>query len=361
MKSPPWYQWRPQPKVPRLTVVIFTRQLASMLGSGVPLVSALSVLSEQSDSPVFGKVLLDITRMVNSGMTFSVALHENSHIFSRVYVVMVRIGEQTGQLEDMLERLGDWLERDEQLRQRVLKALTYPSFVCGLAILMTLGLFYTVVPSFLNIFEEMHVELPLITRVVKAIADGIRNPASWFLTLSLALIGWQWTLQALRRPGAWCRPYRLLLRLPVVGNLLRYSTLARLTTTFGVLLQSGVDLAKAIHLSTLASANPLWQADLPNLEASIREGKCLSEYLESRPDLYPSTLTQMILAGEESARLDEMVARAAGYFEVEMGFQIDALSSLIEPLLLAGVSVVVGSVVVSLFLPLYGFLGKLGS
>jgi len=342
-------------------VVIFTRQLSSMLASGVPLMTALVVLSEQSESRALGEVVSDAARLVNSGVRLSAALHEHGYVFSRVYVVMVQIGEQTGQLEDMLSRLSDWLESDERLRQRIVKALTYPTFVSVLAFFMTLGLFYTVVPSFLNIFEEMHVELPLITKVVKAIADSLRHPGVWFLALAAGFALSHWLRYALSRPGAWCRPYRILSMVPVLGNLLSYGALARFSTTLGVLLQSGVDLAKAVRLAIMASGNPLWQQDLGGLEASIREGKSLSEYLEYRSDLYPNTLTQMIMAGEEAARLDEMISRAAAYYDVELGFQIDALSSLIEPLLLAAVSLIVGSVVVALFLPLYGFLGKLGA
>ena len=213
-------RFRLRPKVPRLQVVLFTRQLASMLGSGVTLLTALSVLGEQSDSPEFHKVVRKMSDMINSGIRFSVALSEHPQAFSRIYCVMVQIGEQTGQLEDMLERLADWLERDANLRMRITKALTYPAFVCGLAVLLTLGLFYTVVPSFLNIFEEMGVDLPLPTKIVKFVADSLTSPSAWLVGSAALCGGYYFFAMHLSRPGAWVEPYRLLLKVPVLGSMM---------------------------------------------------------------------------------------------------------------------------------------------
>jgi type IV pilus assembly protein PilC len=357
-------QWlnrlRLRPRVSRLQVVLFTRQLASMLGSGVTLMTALNVLGQQSESPEFQRVVVKVSEMVNSGIRFSVALSEHPHAFSRIYCVMVQIGEHTGGLDDMLDRLGDWMERDENLRMRISKALTYPAFVCGLAVLLTLGLFYTVVPSFLNIFQEMGVELPLPTRIVKFVADSLTSPSSWLVGSSALCGGYYLVAMHLTRPGAWVEPYRLMLKVPVLGSMLQFGALARLTGTLGVLLESGMDLPKAVRMSVLASAQPIWEADLEALTDSIKQGNPLSEHLSLRDDLYPSALTQMILAGEESAQLAELTTRAGAYYEVELGFHIDTLSSVMEPVLMAGVSLVVGSIVIALFLPLYGFLSNLG-
>ncbi len=347
--------------VPRLQVVVFTRQLASMLSSGIPMITALGVLREQPECPELGEVIDEIQEMVNSGIRLSVAMNEYPRVFSRIYTVMIQIGEQTGQLEELLDRLSEWLERDESLRQRIMKALSYPAFVTVLAIVLTMVLFYTVVPNFLNIFVEMGAELPLITRVVKAIADGLRSPGCWLCGLAVGCSLYYWTRNALHQPGAWKTPFRWLRRVPVVGDLLLYGALARLASTLGLLLECGTDLPNALRLSVGASGHPLWEADLEALLTSVREGQPVSEHLAARSDLYPSTLTQMLLAGEESARLAELTLRAGAYYEVELGFQIDTLASVIEPVLMAGVSIVVGSVVISLFLPLYGFLGKLGA
>lgn len=353
-------RFRARPKVPRLQVVIFTRQLASMLASGVTLLVALGVLGEQSESPEFNKVIRKISDMINSGIRLSVALAEHPQVFSRIYCVMVQIGEQTGQLEDMLERLADWMERDENLRMRITKALTYPAFVCGLAVVLTLALFYTVVPSFLGIFEEMGVELPLPTRIVKFIADSITSPSSWLVGSAALCGGYYFINTHLARPGAWVEPYRFLLKIPVVGPMMLYGALARLTGTLGVLLESGMDLPKAVRMAVLASAQPIWEADLDPLTESIKQGNPLSQHLSLRNDIYPTALTQMILAGEESAQLAELTGRAGAYYEVELGFHIDTLSAVMEPVLMAGVSLVVGGIVIALFLPLYGFLSNLG-
>ena len=331
-----------------------------MLASGVTLLVALSVLGEQSESNEFNRVVRQISHMINSGIRLSVALSEHPHVFSRIYCVMVQIGEQTGQLEDMLERLSDWMERDENLRQRIVKALTYPAFVCVLAILLTIGLFYTVVPSFLKIFEEMGVQLPLITRVVKFFADSLTSPSAWLVGSATVCGSYYLISMHLARPGAWVEPYRWMLRIPVLGSMMLYGALARLTGTLGVLLESGMDLPKAVRMAVVAANHPIWEADLEALTNSIQEGSPLSEHLMIRSDLYPSALTQMILAGEESAQLAELTARAGAYYEVELGFHIDTLSAVIEPVLMAGVSVVVGSIVIALFLPLYGFLSNMG-
>ncbi len=331
-----------------------------MLAAGVNLVTALQALTVQPECPGLGEAVSEVSEMVNSGIRLSVAFGEHSSIFPRIYRHMVEIGEQTGQLEDMLSRLADWLERDERLRRRVLKALTYPAFVCVLTIVLTLGLFYTVVPGFLSIFTEMGVPLPWPTRIVKFVADVLGSPSGWLACLAVGLGGYYFLQVRLAKPGGLVGPYRLCLKIPGLGSLLTHGALARFCSSLGVLLASGMELPRAVRLAVLTSGQPLWQADLEDLLTSIREGGPLSQHLRARPDLYPEALAQMLLAGEESAQLSELCARAGAYYEVELGFHIDALSAVTEPLLMAGVSLLVGCVVVSLFLPLYGFLANLG-
>lgn len=351
--------WAAKVAVAPRIVVIFTRQMASMLKNAVPILQALDTLSHQVESPAFGEVIRQVCEKIEAGVPFSRCINYFPRVFPPIYTTMVQIGEQTGSLDDAMDRLGAWLERDDALRQRLKSALTYPAFVMCLSTVLTLGLFYTIIPGFVAIFTDMHIELPLITQIVVAVTNGLRNPGV-VMTL-LAVLGFsvsafkKWT----SRPAGMNQFYRLCLKVPLVSGMLTFGSLARYCAAMEALLTTGMDIAKALRLSASASGNPLIENDAQYLITSVIEGNPVGDYMREHPEVYPGTLTNLVSSGEESSRLAEMFGRTAGFYDMEMNYSVESLGAAIEPLMLFGVSFVVGTIVLSIFLPMYSYISHL--
>jgi type II secretory pathway component PulF len=352
-------KWADRVSVPSLAVVIFTRQLASMLKSGVPVLSALDTLSNQYEHPNFGEVVRLVCVQIESGVNFSKAISRFPRVFPTIYVTMVRIGEQTGSLDDSLERLAGWLERDTALGQRLRSALSYPMFVFILSSVLTLALFYTLIPGFVTIFEDMKIELPLVTRVVIFITNSLRNPGLVLATGAFASFSFVGFKRYTSKPEGRSNFYRLCLKVPLLGSMLKYGGLSRYCGAMQALLATGMDISKALRLSAEASGSPLISDDAPEMVNSVVEGNPVSEYMKHRSDIYPLTLCNMVASGEEASRLSDMYGRSSVFYDMEMNYCVEALGAALEPLMLAGVSVVVGTIVVSIFLPMYSYIGKL--
>ena len=348
-------------RVPARLVALFTRQLSAMLTAGVPLLQALDTLQDNEECPDMGNVVVVCGDLVSGGHTFSNSLSKFPRVFPPVYVNMVTIGEQVGQLDDSLERLAVWLEKDEALRQRVLSALSYPALILSVATLLTLALFYTVLPGFLEVFREMHIPMPWITRVVMAITDATRNPAGWLAGISLLGLSFGAVQYVQSRRRLKIIAYRWVLKIPVLGRMLRTGSLARFCSAASTMMFSGLDLLRCYKLAAGSSGSPLLEKDSANLAKSIQEGELASSHFEANQDIYPPTLTHMVAAGEEASQLPELLQRAGAYYEEECNYLVDALSAAIEPILLACVASIIATVVLSIFLPMYSFIGDLGA
>lgn len=354
-------EWSAKLHVPARLVVIFTRQLASMLASGVPLAQAMDTLSHQPDAPVFGEVIRLCGQRLETGSKLSHCLTFFPRVFPTIFVTMVAIGEETGALEDALERLAIWLERDDALRQRLKSAVTYPGFVLSLSVGLTLALFYTVMPGFISIFTDMKVELPLITRIVVAITNYLRNPGAVLAGLAVLGLG----LHALRRwlatPRGWLSFFSVALRLPVLGPMLRFGGISRYCAAMEALLETGMDITRSLQLAAAASGSPVIEKDSALLVASvISAGGMVSEHMRYADDVYPATMTNLVASGEETSQLSEMYGRCAAYYDMEMNYKVEALGAALEPLMLFLVSMVVGTIVLSVFLPMYSYIDQIG-
>lgn len=331
-----------------------------MLRNAVPIVQALETLSHQEEHPNFGEVVREVADKISQGHVMSQQLTLFPRVFSPVYVTLVQIGERTGSLDQSLERLSDWLERDDRLRQRVKSALTYPVFVLCLATVLTLFLFYTVLPSFLGIFREMNTPLPWITQAVLLVTEAVRLPGFWLMFLSASAAGYAAGREFLRTTTGQLALYRALRKIPLLGSLLLIGGCARYCLSLEAMLSTGMDLPRALRMAAGASGNPEFVEDAPRIDRAITEGDPASEAMGMRPDIYPASLTHMAMAGEQASRLPEMFGSAGGYYDMETDFLVDALSAAMEPLMLALVATVVGTVILSIFLPLYSYLNKLG-
>lgn len=330
-----------------------------MLSSGVPLVLALESLSRQPEHEQFGLIVHSICRKVSHGNPFSDSLRFYPRLFPRVYVTMVKAGEETGRLENCLVRLAEWLERDESIRRKIRSSLTYPAFVLGLCAILSLIIIYTVLPTFVTIFREMNTPLPLITRLMIMLTEGLRSPSFW---LFLGLVGFGSVYQIRKfvsHPRGAALVYRMAQGLPLVGTLLRHGTAARYCAAASPLLASGMSLPRALRLAAGSSGNPLVDQDAAALVKAVEDGLNPSQHMAFFPNIYSRSLVHMLSVGEEAARAADMFDSAGRFHQLEMETAVELLGAALEPILLLGVSVIVGLLLLAIFLPLYASLSSI--
>jgi type IV pilus assembly protein PilC len=342
------------------SIAIFSRQLASMTHGGVPLLQSLDVLSEQSDDRAMAHICTKLAGRLGQGYSLSKATSEYPRVFPPIYFHLLKAGEETGRLIEVIHRLADLLEKEEHMLRRVKSALSYPLFVMVLTFFLTLGLFSTVLPGFADFYSDFKVPLPAITSFLMTITGWVQTPWFWillFLTIFAGFKGLKWAWNVLEYRLV---IYQFLLWLPLAGPILRFSGLARFCWVMQLTQQAGMDVIKATKLSCLASGNPLIEVDANRITKGITQGETLSELMGERPDLYPHLLQQLTMMGEETSRVDEAFERAGRWFQEEVESKIESFQAALEPILMGLVSLVVGTIVLSVFLPLYGLLDKLG-
>jgi len=332
------------------------RQLGLMLGQGVPILRALDALMRQES---LKPVLEPLAKALSGGQRLSVAMKSQSGVFPLLDRSMVGVGENSGSLIACMDRLADWLERDATLRQNTLKALTYPLFVLGVAFGLVLLLIGTVIPAFRNVLLELNVPLPLPTRLVLGLAGLLER--GWPFLLGLAGLAWAaWVLREYARTeGGQRQLFTLACSIPLVGRLIRGASLARYTDVLGMLLEAGTDLLATLKLAAEASGNPYLREDAPHLVEAIRHGDALSEYLREHSELYTKQLAQLVRSGEESDRLLGFLRVAARTLALEVELLTTMLTALLEPILITVVAFLVGGIVLSVLLPIYGSLRAL--
>lgn len=341
-------------------VAIFSRQLASMTQGGVGLLQALDVLSEQADDPRLAYVSSQLAAKLGQGYSFSKAASEYPRIFPPVFFHLLRAGESTGRLSEVIERLADLLEREENIVQRVRSALSYPIFVLVLTSILTLGLFSTVLPGFADFYRDFQVPLPMITAFLMKVTEFVQTPWFWiFLVLSVwgtvKFTKHSWAILERR-----LLMFHGLLWLPLIGPIIRYTCLARMCWVMELTQESGLDVVRSVKLGCLASGSPILEVESNRITQGITDGESLSELMLQRPEIHPHLLQQMVMMGEETSRNSESYGRAAAWFEDEVSSRIENFQAALEPILMGLISVVVGTIVLAVFLPLYGLLDKLG-
>jgi type IV pilus assembly protein PilC len=351
--------WQKRAVCPANVVATFAAQLSIMLTNGVSIVDALDILRIQHEYPNFGVIVGLLSKELYEGRPLSAAARDYPRVFPPVFCALVSVGETTGNLAVALDKAASWMKRDYEAVKGVKTALVYPVFVFLFSAILTLLLFYTVLPQFLTMFDGLGIELPWITKVVLAITKAVRLPGFWILTLVLALAVVLGLREGWADPKGRLMIYTVLLRVPVVGRILQASSMARFSSALQLTAETGQSMPSALALSAAASGNPLVEHDSPKLIAAITQGQSLAEYMACESEIYPRILIQMIEVGEQAADIPEMVSRAGEFFEEEAKVLIDSLGVLVEPIMLGGVAVVVGTVLVSIFLPLYSIVGKM--
>lgn len=343
--------------VSRGQLVISTRQLATLVKAGMPLLRALRTVSDQLEPGALRQVITAVAGDVEAGVKLSEAFSRHPRVFPPFYVNMVRAGELGGLLDEILRRLAELLEKQQRIRSRVQSALMYPAFVMVAAIGILAILMAFVVPTFLGMFAELGSALPLPTRILVAACDAIRR--GWWLVVLGALGLWSLIQMALRTPLGKRQMDGLMLKLPVVGSLIHRLLIARFARTFGTLLTSGVPILAALETVRATVSNAVLDEALQDVERSLKAGESLARPLELS-GAFPPLVSRMVALGEETGQLDLMLAQLADNYEEEVDIQLGGLTQLLEPLLIVGVGGIVGFIVIAMFLPLLSLTKILG-
>jgi type IV pilus assembly protein PilC len=333
-------------------LVVFSRQLATMINAGLPIVRALYVLSEQTENPKLNDVVVAVRKDVEAGSSLSEALEKHPEVFSRLYTEMVKAGEIGGILDGVLLRVADQLERDQDLRRKIRSALTYPIVVLVLAILAASFMLIFIVPVFARLFQDLGGTLPLPTQICMAISDILTSIWGVFVYAGMALgvvlfLRWKKTEHGRKVWG------RAVLRIPAkIGDVVKKATLARFARTLATLSAAGVPILQSIEITATSSGNWVVEKALLKSRDAIREGIPIYRPLEEEP-VFPPMVTRMIAVGEETGDIDGMLTKIAEFYESEVDAAVKALTSIIEPLMIVVVGGIVGAIVISMYLPMF--------
>jgi type IV pilus assembly protein PilC len=344
-------------KVPMRDIVIFTRQFSTMINAGLPLVQALDILANQSDN----KTLKDVTRQVvfdvESGNTVADALRKHPNAFSELYVNMVAAGEAGGILDTILMRLAVFMEKNDALVRKVKGAMIYPAVIMSVAAIAITVLLIFVIPVFEKMFSSVNMALPLPTRIVIGLSSFLKN--FWWL-IGASAFGLVFLLKNYyATPSGKLAIDKLLLKMPVLGDVLRKSAVSRFTRTLGTLISSGVSILDGLEITAKTAGNRVIQDAIMESRASIAGGETISAPLK-KSAVFPPMVISMIAVGEQTGGLDEMLTKIADFYDEEVDAAVSGLLALMEPLMIVFLGVVVGGMVVSMYLPIFDMVNAAG-
>ncbi len=331
-------------------VTVAFRTLATMLGGGLPIIDSLVDVAEQSENARFRSVLLAAATDVRQGAMLSDALAAYPAVFSPLTLALIKAGEESGNLAEILSNLSDYLEAQLDLRRRIRVSTMYPAFIMGFFCVAVSVIFFFILPRFREIFERAGAELPLLTRIVMTVSSAFAENIGYVLLVLVAggVAFWFWRKTASGRSTI----HAVLLHLPVIGRVTREMIMARLARTLGMLIDGGIPMVEALSLSAAAAGNVCVEQQMVQVRQNVVRGASLSEELSSRPH-FPRLLVRMVAAGEASGRLGEMLNRAAEHFSREFSARVDMLMAMLEPALLVAIGILVGFVVIAIYFPIF--------
>ncbi|HET7625448.1 MAG TPA: type II secretion system F family protein [Verrucomicrobiae bacterium] len=337
-------------RIKRKTITAFTREMSALLGAGIPIPQALNGLGEQEENPALRDVILKISDSVRKGASFSAALNEHPKLFTKLYVSMVRVGEEAGQLQDVMNDLADLLEHEDEVRGEVVTAVSYPIFVLAFGFVTVAVLLTVVLPKLSSMLQEMLSVLPLPTLILLKTSAFFHHNWYWLLAVILGATVGLW--KYLRTPGGADALDKIKLRAPFIGSVYRAAALGRFARTLGTLARSGVSLLPALKIVENTIGNRILAAQIALVAEETRGGDSLAAPLR-KLNIFPRTVIQMIDVGEESGTLDEMLLKVADIEERHMRARTKTLISLLAPLLILIVGALVGFMVIALLLPIF--------
>lgn len=343
--------------VPAKKLSIFTRQFSVMLDAGLPLVQCLEILGGQEDHKVFKKIIDDVRSDVEGGTSLAEAMRRHSAAFDNLYVNMIAAGEAGGILDIILQRLSTYIEKSVKLKNQVKSAMTYPVAVIVIAMGVVAVILLKVIPVFAQMFASMGAQLPWLTRMVVTASDILQSYALWVGALIafiiVALREWHKTYRGARVLD------RAVLAIPVLGMLMRKIAIARFCRTLATLTSSGVPILDGLEITARTSGNAIIEDAIMSVRKSVEEGKTISQPL-SETKVFPSMVCQMISVGEQTGALDAMLSKIADFYEDEVDTAVNGLMKLIEPIMIVFLGVVIGTIVVAMYLPMFSILTQIG-
>ncbi len=345
--------------VPLKELVRFTRLLSTLTSAGLPILRSLRILADQWPPGRFRDAILDAGDLVEEGQSLSDALAQHPEVFDELYVNMVRAGEAGGVLDTVLDRLAEFLERTQEIRQKTRSAMTYPTVVFVIALVVITVLMIFVIPTFASLFDEMGMELPKLTAGMIAVSEAFVR--WWYLILGVpVLLGVLHGVLMRRNLGYRRRVHAFHLKLPLVGSLVRQSQISRFAATFGTLVSAGVPHLEAFEITRGALSSEPFREALDEVEDEVREGESIADALEG-VGLFDDVVVSMVQVGEETGELDRMCLRVGSNYEENYSRRLNDLLGLLEPAMLVTMATLVGAIAFSLFLPIFKLLSEFGT
>ncbi len=350
-------------KVAPKSLQVFSRQFATMIEAGLSVVTALVILEQQTDDDALATVIDEIRERVETGALLSEALSEHPEVFSRLYVAMVEAGEAAGVLDTVLDRVAIQIEKEQKIKRRIKGAMIYPSVVLTFATLVMMGMLMFLVPIFVNIFDQLGGQLPTLTQYVLYASNALRHP--WFPGVPIpgvlfvlcggvgAFFGFRRWKKTDKGRATWDK---FKLRIPMqIGSVVRKVAMARWSRTLATLIASGVDIMRALEITAQTSGNWVVEEETAVLRHRVEEGASIAQPL-IESDVFPPMIAQMVKIGEETGELEKMLSKVADFYEDEVDASVQALTSIIEPMMMVGVGIMVGVIIISMYLPMFKLL-----
>jgi len=336
-------------------IAIFSRQLATMLSAGIPLVQAFEIVGSGHDNAAMQKLIMTVKSDVEGGSALAEALAKQPLYFDDLFVNLVEAGEQAGALETLLDKIATYKEKTEAIKKKIKKALTYPAAVLVVALVVTTILLIFVIPAFEDLFQGFGADLPTFTRMVIDLSQFVREKGAYLATMIGAAVA---SFFYFKKRSRAMRHFldRLILKAPVIGPILQKAAIARYARTLSTMFAAGVPLVEALQSVSGATGNIVYEQAVLRMRDEVATGQRLQIAMENT-DLFPNMVIQMIAVGEESGSLDDMSAKVADFYEEDVDNAVDNLSSLLEPMIMAILGVLVGGLVVAMYLPIF----KMGS
>jgi len=343
--------FRKQGKVTAGDIAIFSRQLATMMTAGIPLVQSFDIVGAGHENPAMQKLILAIKGDVEGGTSLHEALAKHPLHFDDLFVSLVAAGEQAGALETLLDKIATYKEKTEAIKKKIKKALFYPTAVVVVAVVVTAILLIYVIPEFESLFQGFGADLPAFTRFVIDISKFVQS-TGWLMLI--ALVGGIWGLIEAKKRNRGVQHFfdRAMLKLPILGGILNKSAIARYARTLSTTFAAGVPLVEALTSVSGACGNIVYESAVLKMRDEVATGQRLQRAMENT-NLFPNMINQMIAVGEESGSLDSMSAKVADFYEEEVDNAVDSMSSLLEPLIMAILGVLVGGLVIAMYLPIF--------
>lgn len=346
-----------QPKVTNKDIVIFTRQFSTMIDAGLPLVQGLNILADQATNPTFRRILKQLTKDVEGGSTLAESMKKHPKVFNDLFVNLIAAGEVGGILDTILQRLAGFIEKAEDLKSKIKGALTYPIVVLAIAFIVIAVILIFVIPVFQDMFSSFGQALPLPTQLVVNMSDFMKGNILYIIG---AIVAFVFIFKNYRNSkGGRKTTDELSLKIPVFGDLLKKTAVARFTRTLGTMLQSGVPILDSLEIVAKTAGNVIIEEIIYDVRGSIAEGQTIAEPL-SENDIFPGMVIQMISVGEATGALDTMLEKIADFYDKEVDAAVEALTSMLEPLLMLFLGGAIGGLVVAMYLPIFTMAGAVG-